>query len=724
MSKIDEKLRGSEIRYRRLFESAKDGILILDFKTGNIVDANPFIIQIIDYPLEEIIGKKLWEIGLFSNKVESELAFAELKKTGYIRFEDMPILRRNGKTAAVEFVSNVYLEDKVKVIQCNIRDITARRQAERRQELLTRILSILGTQDNWKQLIHDIIIEIKTFTGIEAVGIRLKEKNDYPYYEAIGFREFFVQAEKSLCARDSDGRVFHDQDGKSILECLCGRVISGQINHSLPCYTSVGSFFSNSSSEMIAAGLEIERHCTVRMRCNTEGYESVALIPVYSGIQVIGVLQLNDKKPGMVPLETIQFFEQIGNSIGIAFNRILNENQIRESAQDLILKNIELLGAKLKAEESDNLKSAFLANVSHEIRTPMNAIIGFSDVLLQPGISAEEMSKYVQIIRASGLQLLSVINDIIDISRIDTGQISIGEDLVNVDSMLNDLFVTYKKLVELKKLRFKYSAGIRDGQVILRTDGNRVRQVICNLLNNAIKFTQEGEITFGYTVEEGFIRFFVKDTGIGIAPENTELIFRRFAQVVATGKKLYGGNGLGLSISKALVEKLGGAMTVESKPGKGSVFIFTVPYDKMTGEAKVPQHGVESISYDWGGKTILIVEDEVNNHTFLEEILSRRNVKILHAWDGFEAVEQVMTHPEISLVLMDIKMPVMDGFEATRFIKKFRPSLPVIAQTAYALASDRERAMKGGCDDFIVKPIERIPFLKMVNRHLTQVNMA
>jgi PAS domain S-box-containing protein len=547
-----KELKNSETRYRRLFESAKDGILILDFETGNIVDANPFIIKIIDHPLNEILGKKLWEIGLFSNKEESEQAVIELKTNGYIRFEDMPIQRPNGKITEVEFISNVYLANDTKVIQCNIRDITDRKQAE----------------------------------------FILKEN------------------EQNLKKQNA---------------------------------------------------------------------EYLRLLKEYS----ILYIELND---------SIRQIQKI---------------------------NDELIVAKERAEESDKLKSAFLANISHEIRTPMNAIMGFSDLLLRSDLSKENLADFAQIIKSSSLHLLSVINDIIDISIIESDHIIIDTELVNINNLLNELYITYKETVKLKNIKIYYPNYASSDAIQINTDGNKIKQILCNLLNNAIKFTNKGKIEFGYNLIGNFVEFYVNDTGIGIAPENHKLIFERFRKVDTNNDQLYEGNGLGLSISSALVKKLGGTINVNSELGIGSTFTFTIPLLRETGYIENPVHTNSSNQINnWNEKTILLVEDEEYSHAYIDEILSYTNVKILHAWDGKQAVELVKKHSDISLVLMDIKMPVMDGYEATHFIKEIRPQLPVIAQTAFAYSQDKEQAIEAGCDNYIAKPIERLALMNMISNYL------
>jgi len=353
----------------------------------------------------------------------------------------------------------------------------------------------------------------------------------------------------------------------------------------------------------------------------------------------------------------------------------------------------------------------------------MNAILGFSELLLQPDLSHDKLVNFVQIINASGMQLMSVISDIIDISKIEADQIIVNIEFVDINILMNELFVVYERLAGLKKLSLHCTCKNPNEHILIETDGNRVKQVICNLLNNAIKFTKEGSIEFGYEIVEirgrESLQFYVKDTGIGIAPENHALIFERFRQVEITAARNYSGNGLGLPISKALVEKLGGSIMVNSEPGNGSTFSFTIPYIHKNEDfvKSVPEFR-HNESLNWHQKTILIVEDEVNSYVYFEELLSETNVKILHAWDGMQALEYIKDDSDISLILMDIKMPVIDGYEATQLIKQIRPKLPIIAQTASGLSNERNNALEAGCDQYLTKPINRDLFMEVVGSYL------
>ncbi len=331
--RTEEKLSRSEIRYRRLFESAKDGIIILDAETGKIIDVNPFLVELFGYSKKIFLQKKIWEIGFFKDIAANKNKFLELKQKEYVRFDNLVLESSTGQKINVEFVSNSYSANNHKIIQCNIRDITERIQTKKRQTLTSAILSILNRKNEWTRLVKDILKEIKKFTAFEAVGIRLKESEDYPYTESIGYSSQFIDKEHLLFARDQDGRIICDSNGKPESECMCGSIISGHTDLSLPFFTKGGSFWTNSKTELLASTLAKDYPFNNCSSCNLKSYISVALIPIYSGNEIIGLLQLNDKQPGRLTLELVQFLEEIGKTVGIAFKRMTIEKQIKDSEE-------------------------------------------------------------------------------------------------------------------------------------------------------------------------------------------------------------------------------------------------------------------------------------------------------------------------------------------------------------------------------------------------------
>jgi PAS domain S-box-containing protein len=368
---------------------------------------------------------------------------------------------------------------------------------------------------------------------------------------------------------------------------------------------------------------------------------------------------------------------------------------------------------KTKAEKSDKLKSSFLANMSHEIRTPMNAIIGFSDLLASDELDHNDRKEYIRHIRNSGELLLNIINDIIDIAKIEAGEVKIIEQDCNIHDILNEAYVTHKDiLTRTKKDRYielKCEKG-SENTFFIKSDPFRIKQVLSNLISNAVKFTDSGEVKFGYEfIDNSQLLFFVKDTGIGLPPDKADIIFERFRQVEESSDRNYGGTGLGLAITKNLVELLGGKIWLESEEKKGSVFYFTLPVNAIR-FLKVQDSPVATIpeNHQWAEKTFLIAEDDDSNFKVLNEYLHKTRVNLLRANDGLEAVEICMNnHQTVDLILMDIQMPRLNGYEATKAIKKEHPQIPVIAQTAYAMSGEKEKSYEAGCDDYISKPLDK-----------------
>jgi PAS domain S-box-containing protein len=379
----------------------------------------------------------------------------------------------------------------------------------------------------------------------------------------------------------------------------------------------------------------------------------------------------------------------------------------------------DLIKARDKAEESDRLKTAFLHNISHEIRTPMNAITGFSALLHEPDLDTETQHSFIDIINQSSNHLLTIVTDIIEISNIEAGLLKFNKKEINLNSLLMKLINEFNPRATDKGIEFRYEIGLDNNQSVIQMDSDKLNQILLNLLNNAFKFTENGLIKFGYKQKNGFLEFYVSDTGIGVPHDHQKRIFERFYQVESTLARQYEGTGLGLPISKAYVELMGGTIWLESEQGSGSVFYFTIPYIQSGGNETLKSYIPETQKIISNGKkTILIAEDEENNYLLLLEFLSSLNVELLHANNGKEAVEICESEKVISLVLMDIKMPVMDGYAATREIRKNYPGLPVVALTAYSFEDDRKKAFACGCNDFISKPFSKNAILETVTKYL------
>lgn len=397
-----------------------------------------------------------------------------------------------------------------------------------------------------------------------------------------------------------------------------------------------------------------------------------------------------------------------------------NEKQIRKKEQSFLQeirkKSIELEGALQLAEKSNQLKSAFLSNLSHEIRTPMNAIVGFSDLLIS-NYPDKKLEEYVSIIRVSSGQLLGIINDIIEMSMIDTNQVSLHVGAVNINQTVKEVCTSFTFGLEQNpkvELRMKFPDETEEYET--ETDEVKLRQILTNLISNALKFTSQGYIEVGFFREDGFLEFYVKDTGIGIDPKHHEEIFERFWRVDHSDLSLFRGLGIGLTLSRSFVQLMGGNIWLHSEPGKGSTFYFTIPFKKALPSNEV-QMQAEKINLE--NNIILICEDDENNLFYFKELFSKTNTFVLWARNGNEAVKAVRENPNIDLVLMDLKMPEMNGWEATKIIKGIRPDLPVIAQTAHALTIETSQLGSIGFDDYVTKPIRKNELFEKIARYIS-----
>ncbi len=385
----------------------------------------------------------------------------------------------------------------------------------------------------------------------------------------------------------------------------------------------------------------------------------------------------------------------------------------------------ELIVAKEKAEESDKLKSAFLANMSHEIRTPMNAILGFSELLTQPCQSEEKKTRFSNLIKERSLDLLRIIEDILDISKIEMGQMTLRESQTDIEGLLVELFTYHRLRQENLRPDAKFNLLLNIDQSIknfsILIDAQRLKQILMNFIDNAFKFTLNGSIELGCQLKGNDILFSVSDTGIGIPPEKQHIIFDRFRQADDSfASRRFGGTGLGLSIARGLSDLMQGKIWLTSEENVGTTFYFSLPY--MESENVNPEMTANELqqNFCWNNKTFLIVEDDEGSAEFLSEILLITQASILNAYNGKEAINIFEANPMIDLVLLDIRLPDESGLNIAQTMKKIKPHVPIIAQTAYASNNDRIECLQAGCNDFIAKPIQYKELIALLAQHLTK----
>ncbi len=431
---------------------------------------------------------------------------------------------------------------------------------------------------------------------------------------------------------------------------------------------------------------------------------------------------LQTGKTGWSSNTTAPVYDSFGNIVGAITTvrditerkeaEILLHKKSLESQQlneELIKTNAELKKEKEHAEESDRLKTAFLANMSHEIRTPMNGILGFAELLKKPDLTDDKQQLYLGIIEKSGSRMLNIINDIIDISKIESGLMKTTISETNINKLIEFIYTFFKPEIENKGMELRFHNDLSSQNAIIRTDREKIYAILINIVKNSIKYCDKGSIEFGYKQKGSTLEFFVHDTGIGIPIDRQQAIFERFIQADISDKRAFQGAGLGLAISKAYIEMLGGKIWVKSEPGKGSTFYFTLPSnldDKTTihkNYSKMNDNDHDPIKK----LKVLIAEDDETSSMLLAELIDVYAKEILYAKTGIEAVSTCQKNTDIDLVLMDIKMPDMGGYEATKEIRKFNKELIIIAQTAFALSGDIDKALTSGCNDYISKPLKQ-----------------
>ena len=403
--------------------------------------------------------------------------------------------------------------------------------------------------------------------------------------------------------------------------------------------------------------------------------------------------------------------------------RLKNEDFILGTIRDITDRQKaaeEMLLAKEKAEESDRLKTAFLQNISHEIRTPMNAIMGFTGLLVENYSNKEKLERFTEIILQRCSDLLGIINDILEIAKIESGQLPVYLEPCDVEfifSELSTLFLDFQHKNNKNQIELTFRSFLRPEENIILSDKIKLKQIFINLISNAFKFTESGSIHVTANLKDHSIVFSVTDTGIGIKKENHEIIFQRFTQLNPFSNQMPNGTGLGLSIVKGLIELLHGKIWLESQEGIGSIFSFSLPFQAVNPLPEDKQIPWKEIKVDFTGKTVLVVEDDYYNAKYLKEVLSPTGIRILETSLGREAIRLAQEeNPDI--VLMDIRLPDIDGYETTKIIKNLRPQQRIIAQTAYAAQDERHNALNAGCVDYLKKPIEKHLLLNAMSIHL------
>ncbi len=726
-----------------------------------IIDVNPAACRSLGYEREELLKLKLFDFCPLLNPQTVKDFAKKLKKTGSNTMESMH-QRKNGEEFPVEVTSNYIEFEGNNYVVAFALDISSRKAAE--EQLLQSEQEYRKIFENVAQVFYEASLDgillnvtpsVKHMTNFLPKDLIGKPMETFYFDPAV--REPFLKAlyEKGeildfeLDIKDLDGdripasinsSILFDENGKperivgSIIDLRKRRKVETQVRQ-------LSTALEQSPVSVIILDTDL------RILHVNKSFTSL------TGMQLEDVLgntpseitneQIPLKEPddlwdsvknGHVWRGDIKYLNRDGSQIWLSIagfpvlddqNRVINYVGILEDITERKTAEQNLQNAKEQAEKSDHLKSAFLANMSHEIRTPMNAILGFSSLLKDKDLDPEQSDYYIDIINSKGKDLIRIISDIIDISRIEAGDLYIKTEPVDIFPFVRDVFNEFKKDTQIRNrnnLQFRLNLPDPEKKTIVNTDPFRLKQIFVNLIQNALKFTPDGFVEVGFNLKDNNdIDFFVKDSGVGIPEDKQKIIFKRFRQIDDSHTRKHGGTGLGLTICKNLLDLMGSNLSLKSIEGQGSEFTFGMKYILTASpevESGFHESNLKKNKLDLREKTILIVEDDGPSYLFLETLLSKYSPEIFWAKSGKQALEIMKSKKKIDIILMDIRMPEMDGMEATRQIRETNMDIPIIAQTAYAQVTDRKLAIESGCNDYLSKPISPVELTKLLAKYL------
>ncbi len=755
----EEKLIESEERYRNVIDISPDAIII--HCEGKIVLTNKAAIQLVGASKpDDLLGKSALEVVHPDDREMVKIRIMNLLKSG----EPAPLyeermIRFDGSViyAEVAAVRTNYKGKPASLVV--LRDFTERKISEnalRESEMKFRSIfdqspvgSVIVGLDkcfvkcnasfcnfigyNEEEIIGHTIGE---FTHPDDIGIGIKELRQLSNgsIESIRLQKRYVRKDGTTVWGEVSIRIVCDDQQKPLyfLPVIQDITMQKSIEQELikakekaeETEIQLFSILENSPT-----GFAINSISTGKVKYVNKAFTDAYHIPlelcqtvesffeyVFKDQMELGNKILDDVKSGdpermkweMIPVtdKTTQKVHYIS-----AANIILKDQDLMISSVWDVTSQVEneekLISALNKATESDRLKSAFLANMSHEIRTPMNGILGFSSLLKEPQLTGEEQKRYIEIIEKSGERMLNTINDIIDISKIESGQMEILISELNIVELFENILSFFKPEADKKGIKLLSSIKITEKETVIKSDREKLIAVLTNLVKNAIKFCDKGSIELGCVRKDNFLEFYVKDTGKGIPPNRMDAIFERFVQADIDDKDVKEGSGLGLSIAKSYVELLGGKIWVESTKDIGSTFFFTIPFTQVMSSENNKSVPGDNVEDNIEKLNILIVEDEQVSELLTRVMIEKVSNKILIAKNGVEAVELCKSNPDLDLILMDMKMPVMNGYKATQNIREFNKDIIIIAITAFALTGDKEKALEAGCNDYLTKPLSQ-----------------
>ena len=554
-----------------LLEVMRDAFVCVDMN-GKLLLCNDAYCSMLGYRREELFTKTY--IQLTPPKwhvLEQDIVKNQILVRGFSDIYEKEYQRKDGSVFPVELLTTLRqdVDEKPAMMMAVVRDISSRKLVEQERESTIEFLRIVNASTGTKEMISAALVYFKEKSNCTAVGIRLSEEDDYPYYVARGFPTEFIQAENMLCSRDSDGEIICDNSGNPVLDCMCGNVISGRFDPEKPFFTALGSFWTNSTTELLATTGEDDRQSRTRNRCNGEGYESVALIPLFAGQQRLGLLQLNDQRKGAFTLEKISIWERMAGYIAIALTKFRSEEaviKLNKCLDQRVQERTCRLETALKEQES------FSYSVSHDLRAPLRHINSYSAIVLEDfgDLLPPEAHAFLDRSRAASQHMGKLIDDLLELSKI--GRATLVKETLNLSDLAEKVCATLREEEPYRAVDFKISEGLR-----VKGDRSLLSQMMVNLLGNAWKYTAtnpSARIELGKESISGEGIYYIKDNGVGFDMAFSDKLFGAFQRLHGSE---FEGTGIGLATVKRIIERHGGRIWAESKPDQGAKFFFTLP---------------------------------------------------------------------------------------------------------------------------------------------------
>ncbi|QIA07981.1 PAS domain S-box protein [Draconibacterium halophilum] len=766
-----EKAEESEEILKTTLQTAMDGYWVVDIN-GRFLNVNDTYCNMSGYIREDLLSMQISDVEAIQSPEEINKNIQRIKQLGQLRFETKHV-RKDGTIYDVD-LGVQYQESNDDRFVCFIKEITDKKNAEnelkKSESIQRKMVANIGDviviidknginrykspnvkrQFGWEvdELVGKSAWEKVHPDHIERAKKLLSDLEHEPektittelrYLRKDGkYRWIEITISNLQYDPDIDGFLgnYHDITERKLdeeaLQNSQEMLLSSQSLANICSYSTNLSITDIDKSQWVCSpefykifGIDETYPHTIKgwigflhpdYRDDVVAYHESVVLEKKSFSREYKIIRINDSVERWVHGTGELVYDENGNPIRM-HGAIQDITESKQAELALKIKNKELIKAKEKAEEADRLKSAFLANMSHEIRTPMNGILGFTTLLQEADLSVENQRNYIDIIEKSGNRLLNTVNDIIEISKIESGEINVVKSEVDIIGYLDTLVTFFKPEAQKKNLEFIVQNNIDGNGLFIQTDKTKLSSILSNLIKNAIKYTNEGTIKVGLNVNNNQILFSCQDTGIGIPKNRQEAIFNRFEQADIEDKQAHQGSGLGLAIVKSYVEMLGGKIWVESEEGRGSIFYVSLPYNPVKKQEQ------DDLKKDTGANSnkkkinVLVVEDDEVSLLHLSIILAEITPNVLFVQNGIEAIEKCKNDSNIDLVLMDLKMPQMGGIEATQRIREFNNNIVIIAQTAYAFREDKEKAKQAGCNDFITKPIDKDNLIKIINKY-------